>query len=188
MSVVRTQYVTEQAVSVLNNVTTVIDVVRPVTTPAQPPYAENTDYVTRPRHLMEEEAGAATINLQGNILNASIYLRAVEVWQAYPTAQTGLTGVPMFPSGSTPAQAPSLVNTVYTSATGLATNTSDNMLVTLRAATGVGGLKTAQIPAITLGAGQFVRLRFYNNAAGDQTGLIQTSYDFGVNNVEYRKL
>ena len=183
MSVVRTQYVIPTAATIpAGGAATAVDVLRPFTSPAQVPYAENTDYVTRPRHLLDNEGGMVVIDL-GTVFTAlgTLFLRAVEVWQGYPAAQTGLFGA-MFPSGSPAPASPSFARAVFS----VPGNTLPCTSALIPGIIG-GSIVDPKFPGISLKSGEFVRLTFVNTA-GAATGEIEAKYDLGVNTVEYRKL
>lgn len=185
MSVIRKQYVTLTSATLPDVTLTTVDIVRPESTPGVP-YAEGTDYVTTPRVTMEGEGGMVVVDLPAALENAAAFLRAVEIWQSYYPAQSGL-GSALFPTGATPPSngQPTLVRTVFTSngANSLATNNADVPAI-------LGGTVLApNAPSLMLGAGQFVRLSIFNNSGGPLgPANIEARYDFGLNESQYRSM
>lgn len=190
MSAVRTQYVTQTTATITAGpaVSTVVDIVRPETA-AGVPYCENTDYVTEPRQVTQNESGMVAIEIPSTFAIAALLLTRVDVYQSYYPAQTGL-GSAMFPSGSTPPSngQPTLVRSVFQSTAGLAMNDAKIPSILGAVPGGSFTLNSPAFPGIELLHGQFVKLTILNTAGAVGPAVITAKYDLGVNAVEYRKL
>jgi len=194
MSIVnRAQFAKSVTVSFPNVTATTFDVPRPVTTPAEPAYCEGSDHVIKPTSLEEDFAGEVVVRLPTTLELATVFLRSVEVRKLLPAAQKGLAG----PSSTFP-HPPGAVSPIFPS--GAPTDSEHvRFLVeeagnTIEMSQGAGhallgspdptnlaaGGLTRSYPGITLRAGEYVRLTFYNNSGGDLNNqIITANYNMG---------
>lgn len=181
-SVLRTQGINQAvAVTLTNAVITAVDIPRPQTTPAQPPYAENTDHVVAPTFLREEEAGHCVIDLPAVFVAANVFLTNLSIKKLLPTPQKGLQdpSTAFFPTGA-PTDT-TLVRTLYSDPTGLLLPTNADSLRDL-----LGNLRASatvrSFPGLSLRAGEFVHMEFKNSSGGDLgPANINAVYKLGLN-------
>lgn len=186
-SVLQTQGINQVVAASLPNVTlTLIDIPRPTTTPAELPYAEGTDHVTRPIFLREEEAGHCVIDLPATFVAANVFLQTLSIKKLLPAAQKGLQdpSSAFFPTGAPTDN--TLVRTLFSDggANSLPTNADAvrDLLGNLRASATV-----RSFPGITLRAGEYVHIELYNNSGGTLTGTINAVYKLGLNQADTGK-
>jgi hypothetical protein len=177
---------TVQVANLVNGVVQAVDIPRPQTTPAEPAYAENTDHVTKLPAIREFEAGNVHIELPTLFVAADVFLRRVEIRKLLPTAQKAVPGAAdaLYPTGA--ATDSEFVRDAYNSGglNELATD-GDEVLELLGGELGAVSSKT--FPALTLRAGEFVRLTLFNNSGADiDTGdrVIRAMYKMGLNEVD----
>jgi len=181
-SVLRTQGINvAAAVTLADAVVTSVDIPRPQTTPAQPAYAENSDHVTSPTFLREEEAGHCVIDLPAVFVAATVFLRKLSIKKLLPTAQKGLQdpSSAFFPSGA-PTDTTVVRDLVDTgTANTLATNADAvrDLLGNLRA-----GATVRSFPGISLRAGEFVHMEFFQSTGAPiGPANINAVYKLGLN-------
>ena len=180
MSVIRTQFLRHTTATLINAAETVVDIFGPETA-SEPPYAENTDHVTRPRQVRENEAGVAQVGLPANFLAANVFLRKVEIWdkKSLP-GQRGLDPA-LFPSGATPGGSDRKRVVFDSEAADLIDLTDDGMLSILGGSP-LDADPDKHTPLLTVGADEFIKLTFFNNSGGDiGPEVIQTKFDLGLN-------
>lgn len=176
MSVIRTQFMERQDISLPSNGTLTVDVNGPVTTPPEPPYAEGTDHVIKKRQLRENESGIVYIDFSGAAVVATTLVTAVEIWNRGDPDQTGLTPS-LFPTGAALANAPYKVRDVFTGSAPI----TDAALRALFGGT-LDDDTTKHTPALSLQANQYVRITLSETAGGgDLAGVVTAKYDLGLN-------
>jgi hypothetical protein len=178
MSSIRlTQAVTQVSATLTNGAVTVIDIPRPLTTPAEPPYAEGTDHVVRPETRREFEGGNVIVRLPSAFIAANIFLRRASIRRLTDTAQTGLTEGAFFPTGASTDQE-FVRDMVNLPGNTLPTNAASDAVADLLGVE-VGNSPGRSYPGVTLMANEFVRLELFNNSGGDITDAIEASYKMG---------
>lgn len=160
-----TQALTQVSATWADAVVTTLDIPRPVTTPAEPPYAEGTDHVTRPDRLREDEGGNVCIHIPTALMPANIFIRRISIQRMLPTPQKGISGPDgaLFPSGASTDQ--EFVRDVLNMGTGNTLLLSDASVQDLLGVDTAAGMPRTY-PGLTLMAGEFVRLEVYNNTGG----------------------
>lgn len=175
MSVIRTQYMERQTISLPSSGTLVVDVNGP-TSPAETPYAEGTDHVTKKRQLRENESGIVYIDIEGAVNVSTTFVDAVEIWNRGDPDQTGLTPA-LFPTGADLASAPYKVRDVFTGSAPL----NSAALKTIFGGT-LDDDTTKHTPALSLQANQYVRITLRETAGGgDLAGTVTAKFDLGLN-------
>lgn len=184
-SVIQTQSLLQVAATLANAAETVVNVPRPQTSPAQPAYAEGSDHVIAPSFLREEEGGRVIIDLPTAFVAGTVFLRRVSIMKLLPTAQKGVAGPSdaYFPTGA-PTDS-TFVRDLVNTGTGntLATNadTVRDLFGNLRATPA----SVPSMPGITLEAGEFVRLTFFQSTGAPiGPGTINAMYKMGRNQKE----
>lgn len=180
MTVLRTQGIEQLSVTAVNATFTTFDLPRPETAPKAPAYAENSDHVTAPIQLREDEGGHVVVEFGTNLVAATVWLDKVEIVRLLPTPQKGITGPSgaMFPSGAPSDE--TLVRTLLDrgQANDLATNT-DAFLDFFGQPSHSNTVRS--YPGITLRSGEFVRITLGNTSGGDLTDLVTGTYKLGLN-------
>lgn len=167
MSVLRRQFLRQVAVSTAASPSvTLADIVGPESA-QETPYAEGTDYVTRLRQPLQNNAGWVVVDgWDGSALDTANLTVDVEIWSRATVPHGRNIQSPMFPNGGGVAADPVLKRVV---ATGVAGN-SDALLNILG--------KTA--PALYVNADEFIRLRLTATAGGALGPVtLSAKYDFG---------
>jgi len=179
MGVVRTNFLRRQSVTIPNNGSVTFDVEGP-SSPAEPPYAEGTDHVTRLRQLRENESGNVRIGLDATLGVAATLIDSIEIWARNSVGQSGLSA-PLFPSGATPSAngAAYMIRSVFSATPGVPSNDAQALTI-------LGGVlnndATKDTPGIWLEADQMVRITLTDTAGGgDVTGDVTAKYDLGLN-------
>ncbi len=181
MAVTRTQGVELITVSFPDVTITSFDLPRPQTTPAEPPYAENTDHVIAPPALREMEAGHCQVEFPAALLVAGVFLDRVEVRKLLPAAQLGVSGPAdaLFPSGAPTDEA--LVRTLVDR------DGADDLLLSAESVTDLFGRTSGantvrSYPGITLRSGEFLRILISNQSGGALNNQdILAKYNLGLN-------
>ena len=179
MTVTRTQGIERISATAVNAAFTAFDLPRPVTTPQEPAYAENSDHVVAEPSLREFEAGHCVISLGGLLTAADVFLDKVEIMKLLPIAQKGVSGPSsaLFPSGAPSDE--TLVRTLVDR------GEANDLSTDAEAVTGFLGQANfsntvRSYPGITLRSGEFVRLTLGNTSGGDLTDDITTTYKLGL--------
>jgi len=171
MSVLRQQFAQTLVASVPDATTLEFDLFGPES-PLAPPYAENTDHVTEPRQVRQNEAGWVVIDGLSNLAVPTVTFD-VEIWQRGAASAQRNLQAPLFPSGAAPAADPSLKRAVATGLVG------DSTLLPSILGGGLGGVDTKDVPALHLRADEFVKLRITNGSGGLLADTFLAKYDLG---------
>jgi len=179
MSVLATQFLRRTTVTLLNApaAPTEVDIFGPESG-TEPPYAENTDHVIRPRQIRQNEAGFVVIDLPGAFVNANIFLRGVEVYSRNSIPMQRGLGTAMFPSGAATPSSPMLKRQIFSSSAN-DTPTTLAAILSILGGTLTGSDATKDTPAIKVNADEFVKLRLFNNTGGPVTDTIDSKFDLG---------
>jgi len=180
-SVIQTQALLQVAATLADAATTVVDLPRPVSSPALPAYAEGSDHVILPTFIREEESGHCVIDLPATFVAATVFLRRASIMKLTPTPQKNIPGPAdaYFPTGA-PTNATFVRDLVNTgTANTLATNMDAvrDLFGNLRT-----GAAVRSFPGVTLEQGQYVQLTFFQSTGAPiGPGTINVTYKLGLN-------
>ena len=174
MSVLRRQFLRQVSVTTgAAPSTTLVDVTGPESA-QETPYAEGTDYVTRLRQPLQNNAGWVVIDgWDGSALDTADLTVDVEIWSRETIPHGRNVQAPMFPNGSADAASPLLKRVV---ATGVRGNSAALPAILGGA---FGGDEGKDKPALYVNADEFVRLRL-TATAGNALGPVTLSAKFDL--------
>jgi hypothetical protein len=190
MSIVnRAQFAEQVTVSLPDAALTTFDIPRPVTTPAEPPYAEGADHVIRDPNRDELYGGEVTLKLPTTLVIATAFLRMVEIRKLLPATQKGLAGTSStfpHPPGATPPIFPTGAASDSEHVRYAVQEAADSLAMDSDAVAQMLGMEVAtsspgrSYPGITLRAGEYVRLSI-NVASGGplNSQVIGANYNMG---------
>lgn len=175
MSVLRRQFLRQVVVSTAAAPSvTLVDIVGPESA-QEAPYAEGTDYVTRPRQSLQNNAGWVVVDgWDGSSLATANLTVDVEIWSRATVSHGRNIQAPLFPNGGGVATDPVLKRVV---ATGVPGNSA--ALVAILGGE-FGGDEAKDKPALYVNADEFIRLRLTATTGGALGPVtLSAKFDFG---------